>query len=277
MKFDASGWLDTAIEIDYVQKSMPRAGLKPTHVVLHATAGGSSAQNIGAYFANGTEQASAHFIIGQDGTIVQGVPCSLAAWGNGIIDNPRISLPGGINPNLYSISIEHVKPSTDNSDQLTSAQKSISFQLIQAICDHYNIPKRPGDLFGGVISHADIDSVSRARCPGPYPWSELWTFLKGGTPVTPSKWQIADAASEWNSTATMFPGNAAPNYTSGIAQAWRDRLYKGSRMGPPLTNEYDSTDWGGNAIKVQQFARARCEWRIDGSSCRFFDAHGEVV
>jgi len=190
-----------------------------------------------------------------------------------------MSLPPAINPNLYTISIEHVKPSTDNSDQITTAQKAASFQLVQAICDHYNVPKRPGDIFGGIISHADIDSVSRARCPGHYPWGELWTFLKGGQPpvvTPPSKYQIADAAAEWNSTAALFPGSAAPNYTSGISQAWRQRLYAGQRMGPPLTNEYDSTDWGGNAIKVQQFTNARCEWRVDGSSCRFFDARGEL-
>jgi N-acetyl-anhydromuramyl-L-alanine amidase AmpD len=275
MKFDNAGWLDVAIEIDYIQKSMSRAGLKPTHIVLHATAGGSSAQNIANYFATGSEPASAHFVIGQDGTIVQGVNCNAAAWGNGIVDHPRIALPPGINPNLYTISIEHVKPSTDNSDQLTASQSQSSFLLVQALCDHYQIPKRAGDLFGGIISHADIDSISRARCPGPYPWNELWAFLKGGATLAPNKWQIADAQAEWQSTEALF-GGTAPAYTSGIASVWRDHLYAGSRLGPPLSAEYDSADWGGNPIKVQQFLHARCEWRVDGTSCRWFDASGEI-
>lgn len=277
MQFDDLGWLDIAIEIDYLNKSQGRAGLRPTHIVLHGTAGGTSAQNIANYFATGSEPASAHFIIGQDGTIVQGVPCSLAAWGNGIIDQPRISLPPGIDPNFYTISIEHCKPLIDNSDQLTDPQAQSSFRLVQAICDHYNIPKRRGDMFGGIIEHADIDSVSRARCPGPYPWTGLLAFLAGGQPMTPNKFQIADAAAEWQSTALLFPGGTAPSYASGIAKAWMDRVYQGQRLGPPLTGEIDGTDWGGNAIKIQQFLHARCEWRVDGSSCRFFDGRGEIV
>lgn len=276
MKFDENGWLDVAVEIDYLNKSMSRSGLAPSHIVLHGTAGGTRAQDIAAYFRDGSEQASAHFIIGQDGTIVQGVPCSLAAWGNGIIDLPRITLPPAINPNFYTISIEHCKPSIDNSDQLTTAQQQASFQLCQVICEHYNIPKRRGDQFGGILAHADIDSVSRARCPGSYPWDDLFTFL-GGQVVTPNQYQIADASAEWQSTATLFPGGKAPSYTSGIAKAWMARVYQGQRLGPPLTGEVDGTDWGGNAIKVQQFLHARCEWRVDGSSCRFFDARGEIV
>lgn len=277
MKFDSAGWLDAAQEIDYTSKSESRAGLRPSHLVLHGTAGGSSAAGVAIWFQTGGELASAHIIIDQTGTIVQGVPCSLAAWGNGIIDQPRITLPAAINPNLYTISIEHVKPSLDNSDQLTIPQKQASFRVIQAICDHYNIPKRRGDLFGGIIEHADIDSQSRAHCPGPYPWNELWTFLKGGQQtMTPNQWQCNDAQKEWNSTAHLFADGKSPSYFSGIAQAWRNRVYAGQRLGPPLTEEYDSTDWGGNPIRVQLFANARCEWRTDGSSCRFFDAHGEL-
>ncbi len=277
MKFDSDGWLDIAVEIDYIDKSQSRAGLRPTHIVLHGTAGGVRAEDIAHnVFQDPAVIASAHFIIGQDGAIVQGIPCSLAAWGNGIVDLPRITLPGAINPNFYTISIEHCKPSTDNSDQLTPAEQQSSFRLVQALCEHYAIPKRRGDTQGGIISHADIDSVNRARCPGPYPWDALLQFLNGGQKnVAPNKWQIADAQAEWESTAALF-GGTAPTSTSGIASVWRDHLYAGSRLGPPLTSEYDSADWGGNAIKVQQFAHARCEWRVDGTSCRWFDASGEV-
>lgn len=277
MRLDANGWLDAAQEVDYTNKAEGREGFRPLLIVLHGTAGGSSAQGVATWFATGGESASAHIIIDQAGNVVQGVPCSLAAWGNGIINKPRITLPyPGVNPNLYTISIEHVKPHLDNSDALTVPQKRASFQVIAALCDQYGIPKRRGDQAGGIIEHADIDSVSREHCPGPYPWAELWTFLAGGQQMTPNKWQIADAEREWKSTAGLFPVGQAPAYTSGIAAAWRNRIYSGQRIGPPITNEYDSTDWGGNPIRVQQFTNARCEWRIDGSSCRFFDSRGEL-
>lgn len=183
-----NGWVDEAIEIDYGAKSMSRQGYKPTHVVLHGTAGGSSAQGIANYFATSTVQASAHFIIGQDGAIVQGISADDAAWGNGILDHPRLPFPANVNPNLYTVSVEHVKVATDNSNPLTDAQKAASFKLIAALCQHYNIPARPGDVSGGIIAHADLDSVSRARCPGPYPWQDLWAYLKGSGVMLPSGW-----------------------------------------------------------------------------------------
>jgi N-acetyl-anhydromuramyl-L-alanine amidase AmpD len=178
MKFDANGWLDEAIEIDYLNKSMSRQGYGITHICLHGTAGGTSAQGIATYFRDGGVDASAHIIIDQAGTVVQGVPLSAAAWGNGILTPGHADyLPGNINPNLYTVSIEHVKASTDNSNPLTDIQKQKSFEVIRCICDTYGIPKRSGDATGGIISHSDIDPINRARCPGPYPFEELWTFL----------------------------------------------------------------------------------------------------
>jgi N-acetyl-anhydromuramyl-L-alanine amidase AmpD len=179
-----NGWVDEAIEIDYAQKSMSRSGYKPRYIVVHGTAGGSSAENIANYFATSDVQSSTHFIIGRDGHIVQGLSMDVAAWGNGTITAGHASyLPDNVNPNFYTISIEHVKPSTDNSDVLSSIQEDKSFRLIRCICDAYGIPKRAGDKNGGIIAHADIDPINRSRCPGPYPWERLWTFLKGGKKV----------------------------------------------------------------------------------------------
>ncbi len=189
MKIDANGWLDEAIEINCMHKSMSRAGYKPTHIVLHGTAGGSSAENIANYFATSDVQSSAHIVIGQDGHVVQCVSCNVAAWGNGGLVQPRFPFPANVNPNYYTISIEHVKAHTDNSDQLTDAQAQASFRVVQVICDTYGIEKRPGDEHGGIISHADLDSVDRARCPGPYPWAQLWAYLKGASMGTvPKGW-----------------------------------------------------------------------------------------
>ncbi|TMC17094.1 MAG: N-acetylmuramoyl-L-alanine amidase [Chloroflexi bacterium] len=182
------GWVDDAVEIDYQSKSMSREGYKPTHVVLHGTAGGSKAENTANYFKTSTVDASAHLIIGQDGTIVQGISMDDAAWGNGILLNPRLPFPANVNPNYYTISIEHCKPSTDNSDQLTEAQKQSSFKLVKTICEYYNIPKRRGDAISGIVEHADFDSINRARCPGPYPYSELMKFLAEGTAGVPHGW-----------------------------------------------------------------------------------------
>ncbi len=194
MKFDANGWLDVATEVDYSANSMSRQGYGIKYLVLHGTAGGTSAQGVGEYFKStvgGSNPVSSHLIIDQQGNIVQGVPMTLAAFANGVITNGHAAyLPDpSINPNWYTASIEFVKLSTDNSDALTDIQAKVGFEVIKCICDTYHIPKRAGDANGGIISHADIDPINRSRCPGTFPWDALWAYLaNGGNMNVPNGW-----------------------------------------------------------------------------------------
>jgi N-acetyl-anhydromuramyl-L-alanine amidase AmpD len=176
-----------------------REGQAPRYIILHGTAGGSSAQNIAAFFANPATQASAHYVIDQGGSIVQCVKEEDAAWANGPITGlPGVSGDGvhhdswwdsGINPNLLTIAIEHVKAHTDNSDTLTSAQQASSFRLVQHICERWSIPKRYADAHGGITGHYSMEPLNRSRCPGPYPWNALWAFLKQGGTMIPFGWK----------------------------------------------------------------------------------------
>lgn len=164
-----------------------RNGYTPKWVILHGTAGGTSAQAIANYFAQSSAQVSANYVIGQDGVVIQCVAESDAAWTNGIISGPPGKSGDGvhhdswwstnINPNFLTISIEHVKPHTDNSDILSDAQKQASFTLIKHICERHGIPLRYADSNGGITGHYSMDPVNRSRCPGPYPWNELWASL----------------------------------------------------------------------------------------------------
>ncbi len=158
-----------------------RDGNTPKYIILHATAGGSTAQGIAEYFQgteNTTNPVSAHYIIGLDGTIVQCNSESDGAWANGYLS------PGhdgwwdtGINPNNITISIEHVKSTIDNSSPLTLEQQRASFGLIQHICVRHNIPMRAADENGGITGHFSIDPVNRSRCPGSFDWNALWQHL----------------------------------------------------------------------------------------------------
>lgn len=160
-----------------------RAGFQPRYIILHGTAGGTSAAGIAEYFRStqGTDRAvSAHYVIGTGGEVVQCVREADGAWANGVLTAGHAPFwPENINPNFISFSIEHCKPSPDNSDPLTPAQQSASFALIKELCDRWNIPAREADAQGGITGHFSIDPVNRSRCPGPYPWSDLWAFLKG--------------------------------------------------------------------------------------------------
>ncbi len=152
------------------------------YVVIHKTASGGTAQDIAHFFANDPAMASTHYIVGQDGTVVQAVLEKDGAGGNCCLETGHASyLPLGINLNVKTVSIEHVDPASDNSTPLTAAQKLASFKLVKSICERHNIPIRKGDASGGIIGHCDIAPLSRARCPGAYPWSELFAYLQGGT------------------------------------------------------------------------------------------------
>lgn len=163
-----------------------------TWLVLHKTAGFTTAQECAAYFQAGSDgrHVSSHYIIGQDGTIVQCVLESRGAGANCCLETGHASyLPTDINLNMKTISIEHIDPAADNSTPLTEVQAHASFQLVHDICVRHNIPMRPGDAQGGIIGHSDIAPLSRARCPGNYPWNDLWQFLGGQSMTgTPQGW-----------------------------------------------------------------------------------------
>ena len=179
---------------------------RPRFVILHSTAGGVSAEAIARFFQNAG--VSAHYVIGQDGQIVQCNEERDGAWADGIIDGiPMAGLPfrpqsdgvhrddwwnpNGVNPNDMGIAIEHCKPHNDNSDALTPAQQASSLWLVNDICTRHNIPKRFADANGGITGHFSIAAESRQRCPGAYPWQELFDYLNGGnTPMSniPSGW-----------------------------------------------------------------------------------------
>lgn len=179
MHFDEDGWLDIAKEYNISDNSWDRGDIQPTHVVVHGTAGGSNGNDTLAYEAS--VGVSTHFAISVNGDIWQGVNCNKASWGNAPLKSPTMNFArADLNPNLWTISIEFCKPDTTNQIDITDAQKQSGFALIAAICDAYNIPKRQGDGNGGVIRHADINSIDRARCPGTFPFDELWQYLQSG-------------------------------------------------------------------------------------------------
>lgn len=241
-----------------------RYGLKPRWVILHGTAGGTSAQAIAQYFQStqgSNNPVSAHYVIGQDGQIVQCNAESDGAWANGVVTaghDPWWSDNENPNPNNVTISIEHCKPDDANATALTAAQQASSFWLIKDICQRNNIPMRPPDVSGGLTGHYSIDPINRSRCPGNYDWKALWQYLGGY--MQPTANQLKEVQDCWNSFFKSI-GQTAPLTGTGIYQAWvSDWINQGKQYGPPMTHEYNSNDWSGNSIVVQEFSHARCEW-----------------
>jgi hypothetical protein len=221
-----------------------RWGKIPKWIILHGTAGGNSAEGIAQYFKDteGTSNpVSSHYIIGLQGEVYQCVSVSDGAWANGALSAGHDSWWDGVgNPNNVTISIEHVKPATDNSSPLTALQKQASFQLIDSICQQCNIPLRPADKDGGITGHYSIDPVNRARCPGLYPLDELFSLgaramIELNTPGISQYFTGTDNV-YWNCIQTKYTiGHAMLDYYRTLTAG--NDLCGLSILGLPLGNE----------------------------------------
>jgi N-acetyl-anhydromuramyl-L-alanine amidase AmpD len=134
-----------------------RKGYKPEAVVIHIMDGTLAGTD--AWFANSESQVSAHFGIGKNGEAHQYVKEDDTAWHAGRIDNPdwKFIKPGNINPNLYTIGIEHEgKPE----DIWPDAMKQASAALIKELCNKWQIPIDRDHIIG----HYQIFS-KKPNCP----------------------------------------------------------------------------------------------------------------
>ena len=139
----------------------------PIAIVYHITDGDD---NTVAWFHSAACDASAHFTIDRDGSIYQFVTTTDTAWSNGNIQGkPNFecvpwlevlaSATERVNPNFYTISIEHVgHPDTG----VTEAQIVASIKLSIWLKHRWGImPDR-----AHMVRHSDFDTITRPFCPG---------------------------------------------------------------------------------------------------------------
>jgi N-acetyl-anhydromuramyl-L-alanine amidase AmpD len=236
---------------------------QPRWVVIHKTAGFHTAQEVATYFATNAAMTSTHYVVGQDGVVVQCVRERDGAGGNCCLEQGHAAfLPTGVNLNLLTISIEHVDPAPDNSTPLTSAQKRASFRLIRSICERHGLPMRHGDASGGIIGHFELDPISRARCPGNYPWNDLWTFLAQGgfmLDIASARSYFVDLGNDvWRCTRTGYLVG------HGILDFYRrygdDALNGLTYLGLPLSNETPIDQQRYPGVVLQRFERGVVCW-----------------
>ncbi len=158
----SSGWYPFATKrpITISNFAVGRAGQKVKAVVLHIAEGAMA--NVFPLFNDPTRKVSTHFCIGKDGTIEQYVSVCDTAYGNGDVANPTWQdIIPGINPNFYTISIEHEGYFTD---KWTAAMYDANNRLLVWLADQFSFTYIP---YHTLIGHCEIDSVDKANCPGP--------------------------------------------------------------------------------------------------------------
>ena len=135
-----------------------RAGYKPTHIVIHISDG--NLESLDNTFANPLSKVSSHYGIGKKAQIHQYVDEKDTAFHAGIIRNPTAAVViknRSLNPNYYTIGIEHEGKATDAWPQ---EQFFASAQLIAEIAARWSIPIDADH----VIPHRAIRADK--SCPG---------------------------------------------------------------------------------------------------------------
>lgn len=166
--------------------SSDRKGYVPFAIVDHISAGTMSSMD--NWFRDPDNSvSSAHYGVSKSGEIHQYVDIRRIAWGNGATVDMYPAADKlaqivkdnyGVNPNLYTVSIEH--EGTDG--KLTEAQFEASVWLHGYIRDQiaeiYGVDYRfPLDSYH-VIGHYQVSRL-KPSCPGPYfPWSRLYSKFK---------------------------------------------------------------------------------------------------
>lgn len=171
----AKGWCPFAIKRDINENNYDRGrnGHRVTAVVLHIAVG--TLAGTWSTFKNPDPPKSAHFCVGKDGTIEQYVSIEDTAYGNGLgwtngeWHNPRgkpvkpawPDIQPGVNPNQYTISIEHEGYDTE---VWTPQMYEANNRLLQWIAGEVGLTYVPHRT---LLGHCDIDPVDKAKCPGP--------------------------------------------------------------------------------------------------------------
>lgn len=161
-------------------------------IVIHKTASPNwtTAQAVAQGFIDEAPGSSVHYIVGLDGAVVQCVSELSGAGGNCCCEvgydpfwqqfDPRmVGGSGTTNLNTVTLSIEHVDTTTDNSQDCTPEQLAASFALVLYLSQKWGIPPE------SIKPHSSIDPISRARCPGNYPFDDLIAFVQAAWNITP--------------------------------------------------------------------------------------------
>lgn len=134
--------------------------MKPDMVVIHIGEGSQDVIYQTFLHGNPDDPKSSHYCVSKAGEIWQFVQEADTAWGNGIVVNPKNALVlsrKGINPNGYSISIEHEGVGTVD---FTVAQYQATANLVADICKRWSVPVDRVHI----IRHNEIRADK--TCPG---------------------------------------------------------------------------------------------------------------
>ena len=219
-----------------------RSGQKVKAVVMHIAAG--SLAGIFHTFNDPNRLASAHFAIGKDGTIEQYVSIDDTAYAVGMRYkdgnwyNPRsvlskptwMGLQPPLNPNLYTISVEH---EGQPEDQWTQPMYDSNNRLLHWIAMQIDLTYV---VHQTLIGHYEIDPVDRPNCPGP---NVQWDRIAADANTAPTPPNVISMIQATANEVAKLPINI------------NSALYKfaqANQLGNPQTDEFQFSVGGATYI-----------------------------
>lgn len=215
------------------------ARMRPINsLVLHYT-GMPTAESALAVLCSPRSEVSSHYVVEEDGRILQLVPESQRAWHAG-----KSFWAGETDMNSASIGIEIVHPGHDEPRPYPAAQIEATTALAKDICRRHAIPPER------VLAHSDI-APGRKRDPGEFfPWEELARHGVGRI--------VEDNPGMGATTVSLGDGGA------NVASLQRDLAAFGYGVEP--TGVYDPQTLLAVEAFQRHFRRAKVDGRADGET-----------
>jgi N-acetylmuramoyl-L-alanine amidase len=184
-----------------------RDGHVPDMIVDHISQGSLSSM-VSWFTSSGNNVSSAHFGVGKKGEVRQFVAIEDMAWGNGLRTDGKTTPHVGqstltvvksrpkVNPNKYTISIEHEGIWEQTKGELTNAQLAATIMLHEYIIEYIK-DKWGKDIpvdRNHIVGHYEVAPVTKPFCPGErFPFNTIVGQLGGMTENLP----FEDIADHW--------------------------------------------------------------------------------
>lgn len=164
--YPAAKWMP-ADPSNYHRRRLQRANL----IVIHCTDGHASAEKVGEMWQQPSHASTAHFCVGQDGTVVQAVGIDDTAW-------------HAHAANAYSVGVEHSARTprewgaADAGLPPSDALYAASARLVAWLCVRLGLqPSRVA-----IVGHSEADkATTHTKCPMGCGWNwQLYMTLVAG-------------------------------------------------------------------------------------------------
>jgi N-acetylmuramoyl-L-alanine amidase len=188
-----------------------RNGFRPEAIVVHIMDGTLTGTD--AWFGSPESGVSAHFGVGRKGEVHQYVGEADAAFHAGNVIGPTWALlKHGVNPNDYTIGIEHEgKAATAWTERMYRS----SAELIKDLCHRWNIPLDRDHIVG----HREIRADK--SCPGTAVDLDRLVELARANALDPDTFNFVPAEGRVTTRTGLNIREGAPNTTAAIVRTAR--------------------------------------------------------